>query len=79
MLLCPLPTAGDYVKFGFPMAGAATHLAWGASTFKEGYSNAGELDNMVDSLMWATDYFVAAHTGHNEFVAQVKAISFFGT
>ncbi len=62
------------MKFGFPMASAATQLAWGASTFSAGYSDAGELDRMVDSLMWATDYFVAAHTGTNEFVGQVREV-----
>lgn len=37
-----LPTAGDYVKFGFPMAGATTMLAWGALEYGEAYTAAGE-------------------------------------
>ena len=35
--------AGDYVKFGYPMAGAATVLAWGAVEYAEAYKAAGEL------------------------------------
>jgi hypothetical protein len=34
--------AGDRVKFGFPMAGAATILAWGAVSFPNSYALAGQ-------------------------------------
>jgi hypothetical protein len=34
--------AGDRVKFGFPMAGAATILAWGAVSFPYSYALAGQ-------------------------------------
>jgi hypothetical protein len=33
--------AGDYVKFGFPMAFTATVLAWGLVDYEAGYSSAG--------------------------------------
>jgi Glycosyl hydrolase family 9. len=33
--------AGDYVKFGFPMASTATILAWGLVDYEAGYSSAG--------------------------------------
>ena len=33
--------AGDYVKFGFPMAGAMTNLAWGAIDYRDAYEEAG--------------------------------------
>ncbi len=59
------------MKFGFPMAASATQLGWGAITYQGGYEVAGELDNMVESLQWATDYFVKAHLKDNEFVGQV--------
>ncbi|CAF4914662.1 unnamed protein product, partial [Rotaria socialis] len=29
--------AGDYVKFGFPMAGFTTVLAWGAIEYEDAY------------------------------------------
>ncbi len=69
-------TAGDFVKFGFPMAASATQLGWGAVTWRAGYESAGELQNMVDSLQWATDYFVKAHTSVDppEFVGQVMEV-----
>ncbi len=65
--------AGDFVKFGFPMAGSATQLGWGAVTWRDGYVSAGELQWMVECLRWVTDYFVAAHTRVEppEFVGQV--------
>ena len=37
--------AGDYVKFGFPMAAAITNLAWGMVEFKKGYIASGEYAN----------------------------------
>jgi hypothetical protein len=33
--------AGDFVKFGFPMAYTATVLAWGLIDYEAGYSSAG--------------------------------------
>jgi endoglucanase len=53
------------------MAASVTQLAWGAITFGGGYDAAGQTDNMVDSLKWATDYFIAAHTGPMTLVGQV--------
>ncbi|XP_071959064.1 uncharacterized protein [Antedon mediterranea] len=63
--------AGDYVKFGHPMAGAVTVLAWGLIEYKSGYEAAGELNNMYDCIKWATDYFLKCHINENEFYAQV--------
>ena len=63
--------AGDYVKFGFPMAATATMVGWGAVDFKGGYQKACEWDNLKTMLKWATDYFIAAHIGTNEFIGQV--------
>ena len=48
-----------------------TQLAWGAVTFQAGYEAAGQIDNMRKCLAWATDYFIAAHTGPKEFYGQV--------
>nr|AFD33365.1 endoglucanase [Macrotermes barneyi] len=63
--------AGDYVKFGFPMASTATILAWGLVDYEAGYSSAGALEDGRKALKWATDYFLKAHTASNEFYGQV--------
>jgi len=62
--------AGDYVKFGLPMASSATVLAWGLIEFREGYKQAKELANMESCIRWPLDYFLKA-IGDNEFYAQV--------
>lgn len=62
--------AGDTVKFGLPMAVSTSILAWGLIDFNNGYS----ADQVVvgrDTVKWATDYFIRAHTAKNEFYAQV--------
>jgi len=33
--------AGDYIKFGFPMAYTTTVLSWGLVDYEAGYSSAG--------------------------------------
>jgi hypothetical protein len=63
--------AGDFVKFGFPMAGSVTILAWSGIEFKAGYQAAGEWNNLLSSLRWAFDYFRKAHVSSNVFYGQV--------
>lgn len=63
--------AGDHVKFGFPMAFSATMLAWSVMEYKDGYVQAGQLDEILDNIRWATDYFMKAHTAPNELWGQV--------
>jgi hypothetical protein len=63
--------AGDNVKFGFPMAGSTTVLAWGIVDYRSAYSSAGLLTTALDELKWATDYFIKAHTAANELYIQV--------
>ena len=63
--------AGDYVKFGFPMAYSATVLAWGLVEYKKAYEAAGQYNHMLSSIKWATDYFIKAHTKKYEFYGQV--------
>ncbi|QCB92194.1 glycoside hydrolase family 9 protein [Cellulomonas shaoxiangyii] len=63
--------AGDHVKFGLPMAFTATMLAWGAIESPQGYTKAGQLDELKDNLRWVNDYFVKAHTAPNELYVQV--------
>lgn len=63
--------AGDYVKFGYPMAASAAVLAWGAVEYGEAYQAAGEMENMRTAVKWATDYFLKAHVEPNVFYGQV--------
>ncbi|WP_456843991.1 glycoside hydrolase family 9 protein [Cellulomonas sp. P5_C6] len=63
--------AGDHVKFGLPMAFSTTMLAWGAIASPQGYTKAGQLDELKGNLRWVDDYFVKAHTAPNELYVQV--------
>jgi hypothetical protein len=50
--------AGDNVKFNFPMAFSTTMLAWSVIEF--GKFMGPELNNALDAIGWATDYFLKA-------------------
>ena len=64
--------AGDFVKFGLPMAYSVTVLTWGLLRYNDAYVAAGELKNMLDCIKWPLDYFMKAHTSKYEFYAQVR-------
>ncbi|MEJ6391963.1 glycoside hydrolase family 9 protein [Gymnodinialimonas sp. 2305UL16-5] len=53
--------AGDHVKFGLPMAGTATTLAWGGLEFEDGYKETGAYDALGDHLRQLNDYFLNAY------------------
>ncbi|WP_227270430.1 glycoside hydrolase family 9 protein [Roseobacter weihaiensis] len=53
--------AGDHVKFGLPMAGTATTLAWGGLAFEDGYKDTGAYDALSDHLRQLNDYFLNAY------------------
>lgn len=63
--------AGDYVKFGLPMASAMTVLAYGGVMYESGYKSAAEFSHLQSTVKWGTDYFIKAHTQPNEFYCQV--------
>jgi len=63
--------AGDFVKFNFPMAAATTLLAWGAVDFRSGYRAAGQEEETLNTIKWATDYFIKCHPSANVLYAQV--------
>ncbi|KAK7082264.1 hypothetical protein SK128_017348 [Halocaridina rubra] len=63
--------AGDYAKFGFPMAATTTLLAWGAIDYGEAYTAANEMVHLREAVKWATDYFIKAHPEANVFYGQV--------
>ena len=47
------------MKFGLPMAASATMLAWGLVEYRDGFEDAGQLEEALANLRWATDYFIA--------------------
>ena len=53
------------------MAAATTLLAWGAGSYKKGYEAANQYDETLNTVKWATDYFIKCHTEPNELWAQV--------
>ncbi|CAF3760770.1 unnamed protein product [Rotaria sordida] len=63
--------AGDFVKFGFPMAAFTTLLAWGVIDYKDAYVKSDEFDQVLQALRWSTDYFIKAHVSEREFYGQV--------
>ncbi|KAI0211367.1 hypothetical protein LSAT2_003807 [Lamellibrachia satsuma] len=66
--------AGDYVKFGLPMAYSVTMLAWGMIEYRDAYSAAGELAYGLDCIKWPLDYFIKAHVADNKFYGQENEV-----
>lgn len=64
--------AGDFVKFGFPMAFSTTLLTWGFIEYKKAYIAAGQQNQMFNSIKWPLDYFIKAHISKNELYGQVS-------
>ncbi len=50
--------AGDYGKFGLPLASSLTNLAWGGLQFAKGYAASGQSDDLLAALKWGTDYLL---------------------
>jgi hypothetical protein len=50
--------AGDHVKFGFPMAGSATMLAWAGLEYPDAFNETGQMPYLLDNLKWVCDYFI---------------------
>ncbi|KAK7868028.1 hypothetical protein R5R35_010199 [Gryllus longicercus] len=63
--------AGDFVKFGFPMAYTITMLSWGVIDYENTYSSIGALNEARAAIKWGTDYFIKAHVSANELYGQV--------
>lgn len=59
--------AGDGVKFGHPMAYAAAQLGWAVFEYRDAFESSGQLDEILDEIKWATDYFIKAHPSPNTF------------
>ncbi|KAK7868027.1 hypothetical protein R5R35_010198 [Gryllus longicercus] len=67
--------AGDFVKFGYPMAYTVTVLAWSAIDYEEGYNRINWLDEARNAVRWGTDYFLKAHVSKNELYVQVGDVT----
>jgi hypothetical protein len=58
---------GDGVKVGHTMAYAASQLAWAVYEYREAFERSGLLNDILDEIKWATDYFIKCHPSPNEF------------
>ena len=67
--------AGDFVKFGFPMAAFTTLLAWGAIDYEDAYIKAGELEQVRQAIRWSTDYFIKVSFINPTFIFLLDHIS----
>jgi hypothetical protein len=63
--------AGDGLKFGLPMAGAMTLLAWGGIEFQSGYEKSEQWGALLDAVRWGTDWLMKAHAAPDVFYGQV--------
>ncbi|MHB8065683.1 MAG: glycoside hydrolase family 9 protein [Ruminiclostridium sp.] len=57
--------AGDGIKFTHPMAYAAGQLGWAVYEYREAFEKSGQLDDILDEIKWATDFFIKAHPSPN--------------
>lgn len=64
-------TSGNHVKFGLPMAYAATMLAWGVIAYRQAYARDGQLGHLLYNLSGVDDYFLRAHPAPNVLYGQV--------
>jgi len=63
--------AGDHVKFGLPMAGSMTLLAWGGIEYAAAYQSAAQRAFLLDAIRWGTDWIIKAHPSDNVLYGQV--------
>ena len=53
--------AGDHIKFIQPAAFAMTLLAWSGVDYKEAYAQSGQLEELLETVKWETDYLLKSH------------------
>ena len=63
--------AGDHMKFALPMSSALTMLAWAGIQYAEGFKQAGQWNDLLNTVRWGTDWIVKAHPTPDEFYGQV--------
>lgn len=57
--------AGDGIKFTHPMAYSAAQLGWAVYEYRDGLERSGQLDDILDEIKWATDFFIKCHPSEN--------------
>jgi hypothetical protein len=63
--------AGDHGKFGLPMCGTLTLLAWGGIEYAAGYQASGQRAYLLGAVRWGADWILKAHPSVNVFYGQV--------
>ncbi len=63
--------AGDHVKFNLPMAYSQTMLAWAVYEAEDAMAQSGQLDYILDSIKWVSDYLIKCNPSANVFYYQV--------
>ena len=63
--------AGDHVKFNLPMAYSQTMLAWAVYEAEDALANSGQLEYLLDSIKWVSDYLIKCHPSPNVYYYQV--------
>ncbi len=53
--------AGDHIIFAQPLAFSLTMLSWGGVDYREAYQKSGQLDDLLRTVKWGTDWFLKAH------------------
>ncbi|HEY9768319.1 MAG TPA: glycoside hydrolase family 9 protein [Coleofasciculaceae cyanobacterium] len=53
--------AGDHIIFAQPFAFSMTMLSWGGVDYREAYQQSGQLDELLKTVKWGTDWFLKAH------------------
>ena len=53
--------AGDHIIFAQPFAFSMTMLSWGGVDYREAYQQSGQLDELLETVKWGTDWFLKAH------------------
>ncbi|MBN1215874.1 MAG: glycoside hydrolase family 9 protein, partial [Candidatus Lokiarchaeota archaeon] len=62
------------VKFGLPIASTVATLAWAIYEYENAFFDTNQLEELNNTIKWATDYFIKCHSTPNEFYFQVGDI-----
>ncbi|KAH7914309.1 glycoside hydrolase family 9 protein [Hygrophoropsis aurantiaca] len=63
--------AGDYIKCTFPLSFTVMSICWGATDFGKGYDLANQTPYLDDTLRWALDWLIKAHSANNTLYVQI--------
>ncbi|MGF1591276.1 MAG: glycoside hydrolase family 9 protein [Pleurocapsa sp.] len=53
--------AGDHIIFAQPFAFSLAMLSWGGVDYRQAYQQSGQLDELLKTVKWGTDWFLKAH------------------